>query len=125
MPPFPLAHVSLGQGGVKPFRIRAAIWPASSANRAADGGRRRKRSVGNSNGPVPKTGCASHFAAKAKRVIFSLAMAGGPSHLETFELQKPETSDDLSMASQLPESLHQRPRPDPQLQRQSVEVQGI
>src|SRR5688500_18144382 len=34
--------------------------------------------------PAPAAGPGAHFPARAKRVIF-LTMAGGPSHLETFD----------------------------------------
>jgi hypothetical protein len=71
--------------------------------------------------PVGDTGLAGlpHFAAKAKRVIF-LCMAGGPSHLETFDY-KPELA-----------KMHGKPMPDSytagqpiaQLQGKKLKCQG-
>lgn len=60
-----------------------------------------------------------HFPAKAKRVIF-LCMAGGPSHLETFDY-KP-TLDELS-GELMPESFT-KGQPIAQLQGQELRVQG-
>jgi len=60
-----------------------------------------------------------HYAAKAKRVIF-LCMAGGPSHLETFDY-KPKL-DELD-GQPMPESFTQG-QPIAQLQGQKLKVQG-
>lgn len=60
-----------------------------------------------------------HFAAKAKRVIF-LCMAGGPSHLETFDY-KPKL-DELD-GKPMPESFT-KGQPIAQLQGQELKVQG-
>ena len=60
-----------------------------------------------------------HFAAKAKRVIF-LCMAGGPSHLETFDY-KPEL--DKLNGKAMPESFT-KGQPIAQLQGQKLKVQG-
>lgn len=60
-----------------------------------------------------------HFAAKAKRVIF-LCMAGGPSHLETFDY-KP-TLDELN-GKPMPESFT-KGQPIAQLQGQALKVLG-
>ena len=60
-----------------------------------------------------------HIAAKAKRVIF-LCMAGGPSHLETFDY-KPEL--DRLDGSAMPESFT-KGQPIAQLQGQELKVQG-
>jgi hypothetical protein len=60
-----------------------------------------------------------HFAPKAKRVIF-LCMAGGPSHLETFDY-KPEL--DKLDGKPMPESFT-KGQPIAQLQGQSLKVQG-
>ena len=60
-----------------------------------------------------------HFTAKAKRVIF-LCMAGGPSHLETFDY-KPKL-DELDGQS-MPESFT-KGQPIAQLQGQALKVQG-
>lgn len=60
-----------------------------------------------------------HFAAKAKRVIF-LYMAGGPSHLETFDY-KPEL--DRLHDQPMPESFTEG-QPIAQLQGQKLKVQG-
>ncbi len=60
-----------------------------------------------------------HFAAKAKRVIF-LCMAGGPSHLETFDY-KPKL-DQLD-GQPMPESFT-KGQPIAQLQGQALKVQG-
>lgn len=64
-------------------------------------------------------GGVPHFAAKAKRVIF-LCMAGGPSHLETFDY-KPKL-DQLD-GQPMPESFT-RGQPIAQLQGQELKVQG-
>ena len=71
--------------------------------------------VGNASGAsdVP------HFARKAKRVIF-LCMAGGPSHLETFDY-KPEL--DRLDGKPMPESFT-KGQPIAQLQGQALKVQG-
>lgn len=61
----------------------------------------------------------SHLAAKAKRVIF-LCMAGGPSHLETFDY-KPKL-DELN-GKPMPESFT-KGQPIAQLQGQALKVQG-
>jgi hypothetical protein len=61
----------------------------------------------------------SHIAAKAKRVIF-LCMAGGPSHLETFDY-KPKL-DELN-GKPMPESFT-KGQPIAQLQGQALKVQG-
>lgn len=73
-----------------------------------------------SYGAIPggKTGLP-HFAAKAKRVIF-LCMAGGPSHLETFDY-KPKL-DELD-GKPMPESFT-KGQPIAQLQGQKLKVQG-
>lgn len=60
-----------------------------------------------------------HFAAKAKRVIF-LCMAGGPSHLETFDY-KPEL--DRLGGKPMPESFT-KGQPIAQLQGKALTVQG-
>jgi len=60
-----------------------------------------------------------HFAAKAKRVIF-LCMAGGPSHLETFDY-KPLL--DKMHGQPMPESFT-KGQPIAQLQGQALKVQG-
>ena len=60
-----------------------------------------------------------HFAAKAKRVIF-LCMAGGPSHLETFDY-KPQL--DKLNGKAMPESFT-KGQPIAQLQGQKLKVQG-
>jgi len=60
-----------------------------------------------------------HFSAKAKRVIF-LCMAGGPSHLETFDY-KPEL--DKLNGKAMPESFT-KGQPIAQLQGQKLKVQG-
>jgi len=60
-----------------------------------------------------------HFAARAKRVIF-LCMAGGPSHLETFDY-KPKL-DELD-GQPMPESFTEG-QPIAQLQGQALRVQG-
>ncbi|MDF1861226.1 MAG: DUF1501 domain-containing protein [Verrucomicrobiales bacterium] len=60
-----------------------------------------------------------HFAAKAKRVIF-LCMAGGPSHLETFDY-KPKL-DELD-GKPMPESFT-KGQPIAQLQGKELKVQG-
>ena len=60
-----------------------------------------------------------HFAAKAKRVIF-LCMAGGPSHLETFDY-KPML--DKLDGQPMPESFT-KGQPIAQLQGQTLKVQG-
>ena len=60
-----------------------------------------------------------HFARKAKRVIF-LCMAGGPSHLETFDY-KPEL--DRLNGQPMPESFTEG-QPIAQLQGQALKVQG-
>lgn len=67
---------------------------------------------------VPRSGMP-HFAAKAKRVIF-LCMAGGPSHLETFDY-KPKL-DELN-GKAMPESFT-KGQPIAQLQGQALKVQG-
>ncbi|MEM1295122.1 MAG: DUF1501 domain-containing protein [Verrucomicrobiota bacterium] len=67
---------------------------------------------------VPRHGMP-HFAAKAKRVIF-LCMAGGPSHLETFDY-KPKL-DELN-GKAMPESFT-KGQPIAQLQGQALKVQG-
>ncbi|MGB1937894.1 MAG: DUF1501 domain-containing protein, partial [Akkermansiaceae bacterium] len=62
---------------------------------------------------------APHFAPKAKRVIF-LCMAGGPSHLETFDY-KPEL--DKLDGKAMPESFT-KGQPIAQLQGQELKVLG-
>ena len=61
-----------------------------------------------------------HHAPKAKRVIF-LCMAGGPSHLETFDY-KPQLNKLSGKA--MPESFT-KGQPIAQLQGQTLKVQGI
>ena len=76
---------------------------------------------GSTGGPGLPAGVAGlpHFPAKAKRVIF-LCMAGGPSHLETFD-EKPELArlHDQPMPSSFTEG-----QPIAQLQGQALKIQG-
>src|SRR6185369_684583 len=58
---------------------------AAIANEAA------ARDARNSGNPLAVR--PSHFPAKAKRVIF-LSMAGGPSHVDTFDYKPKLTADD-------------------------------
>lgn len=75
------------------------------------------QSFASSEAAQPSSGL--HFPAKAKRVIF-LCMAGGPSHLETFDY-KP-TLDELS-GQAMPESFT-KGQPIAQLQGKELKVQG-
>jgi hypothetical protein len=70
---------------------------------------------------IPRVGLPDlpHFAARAKRVIF-LCMAGGPSHLETFDY-KPKL-DEMN-GQPMPESFTAG-QPIAQLQGQKLKVQG-
>jgi len=74
---------------------------------------------GFATGNSPGIAGLSHLAAKAKRVIF-LCMAGGPSHLETFDY-KPKL-DELS-GKPMPDSFT-KGQPIAQLQGQQLKVQG-
>jgi len=69
-------------------------------------------------GPLPEDGKLPHFPPRIKRVIF-LCMAGGPSHLETFDY-KPELS--RLHGQPMPESFTQG-QPIAQLQGQSLKIQ--
>ena len=69
--------------------------------------------------PYPGAAFPRHIAPKAKRVIF-LCMAGGPSHLETFDY-KPKL--DAMNGQPMPES-YTRGMPIAQLQGQKLKVQG-
>jgi len=94
-------HVLRAKGGRE--RVGSAAWPASSANRLADGA--APHAVANSNG-LPN-GLGLIFARKRKRVIFLCMAKGGPSHLETFDY-KARTGSTL-MVQPMPESFTQRP----------------
>jgi hypothetical protein len=95
-----LSHTGLGLGSL-----------ALSTLLQRDGA--AKASVADAPGSLP------HFAAKAKRVIF-LCMAGGPSHLETFDY-KPLL--DKMHGQPMPESFT-KGQPIAQLQGQALKVQG-
>jgi len=102
-----LGHLSLGIGAV-------ALGSLMHAERAA----------GASSGPAvlgPMQGVIDplHFAPKAKRVIF-LCMAGGPSHLETFDY-KPKLAE--MDGKPMPESFT-KGQPIAQLQGQKLKCMG-
>ena len=94
--------VGIGAAALQSFLLRDAIGGDSAKVQA----------------PVGLPGLP-HFAAKAKRVIF-LCMAGGPSHLETFDY-KPKL-DELD-GQPMPESFTAG-QPIAQLQGQELKVQG-
>ena len=94
--------VGIGAAALQSFLLRDAIGGDSAKVQA----------------PVGLPGLP-HFAAKAKRVIF-LCMAGGPSHLETFDY-KPKL-DELD-GQPMPESFTAG-QPIAQLQGQALKVQG-
>ena len=94
--------VGIGSAALQSFLLRDAIGGDSQNNQATQG--------------LPGL---PHFAAKAKRVIF-LCMAGGPSHLETFDY-KPKL-DELD-GKPMPESFTTG-QPIAQLQGKELKVQG-
>jgi len=76
-----LGQASLGLGSI----ALSSLIDAGSASRlrAAEPAASRARAAA-TRGPLEPLPGLPHFAARAKRVIF-LCMAGGPSHLETFD----------------------------------------
>ncbi len=98
-----LGRTSLGLGGI----ALASLMP---------GGLTRAADASSIAGPLPGL---PHFAPRAKRVIF-LCMAGGPSHLETFDY-KPELA--RRDGQPMPESLTQG-QPIAQLQGQDLRCLG-
>lgn len=94
--------VGIGSAALQSLLFRDAIGKDSASDRSPQG--------------LP---ALPHFAAKAKRVIF-LCMAGGPSHLETFDY-KPKL-DELN-GKPMPESFTAG-QPIAQLQGKELKVQG-
>lgn len=108
------ASLSLGSAALTTLLSTESL---STGNRAAAGAPSQDSLAENAS--AIENANALHFAAKAKRVIF-LCMAGGPSHLETFDF-KPELAR-LS-GQPLPASFSQG-QPIAQLQGQQLICQG-
>jgi len=107
----------LARGGVGLGAVAAqSLLAADSAIAAKPTARAAKKPAAVN---APGRAGLPHFAPKAKRVIF-LCMAGGPSHLETFDY-KPQL-DELN-GQPMPES-YTKGQPIAQLQGQKLKVQG-
>src|SRR5438270_2108169 len=104
-----LGRSALGVGSM----ALASLLNPSAAHAATVVG----KSAGATNGPVKYRGVVDprHFAPKAKRVIY-LYMAGGPSHLETFDY-KPKLAE--MSGKPMPESFT-KGQPIAQLQNQAL-----